>query len=221
MKKVRLSILALATLFISSCGSENTAESSSEDIMITDSISNVVCAYSYDLSTTKITWTSFKTTAKVAVGGGFDVFNVENTQTSNSESAVFENATFSIVTGSVNTGNTERDPKILKFFFDSMVQSDTITGGVKKISEAVDGKGAAIIFLKMNGIQRDVNATYTLLGTELTLNATIDVNNWDAAKGIEALNTECKVLHTGDDGISKLWSEVKIQIYTNLNKSCQ
>lgn len=221
MKKINISLIALATIFMVSCGSETvTDEKTAEEAAPVEKSTDLVCEYSYDASTTKLTWTSFKTSAKVAVGGSFDTYSVVGTEPSNSEAAVFQNATFSIVTGSVNTGNTERDPKLVKFFFNTMVESDTITGGIKKISEAVDGKGAAIIYINMNGVERDVNATYTLLGTELTLTATIDVANWEATNAIDALNTECKDLHTGDDGVSKLWSEVTIEIYSNLAKSC-
>ena len=154
------------------------------------------------------------------MGGSFDTYKVENTTESNSESAVFENATFEIITSSINSGNTERDPKLITYFFNTMISTDTISGGVKKISEAVDGKGAAIIYITMNGLTQNVNATYTLHGTELTLTATIDMVNWEASNAVDALNAECKDLHTGDDGISKLWSEVEIEIYTNLTKEC-
>lgn len=222
MKTINISLIAAATLFMTACGSGETADKkSTEEAAPVEKSTEVVCQYSYDESTTKLTWTSFKTSAKVAVGGSFDTYSVSGTEPSNSEAAVFQNATFSIVTGSVNSGNTERDPKLVNFFFNTMVDSDTITGGIRKISEAVDGKGAAIIYIKMNGIERDVNATYTILGTELTLSATIDVANWDATNAITALNTECKDLHTGDDGVSKLWSEVSIEIYTNLAKTCE
>ena len=221
MKTINISIIAAAILFMTSCGSEAANNTTTEETAPVEKSTEVVCEYSYDESSTKISWTSFKTSARVAVGGSFDVFSVNNTEASNSESAIFENATFSIVTGSVNTGNTERDPKLVTFFFNTMVESDTITGGVRKISEAVDGKGAAIIYINMNGVEKDVNATYTIHGTELTLSATIDVVNWEATSAIESLNTECKELHTGEDGVSKLWSEVSIEIYTNLNKDCE
>jgi len=220
MKTINISLIAIATLFMISCGSEESTEKTSEEAVPVEKSTELICEYSYDESTTKLTWTSFKTSARVAVGGSFDTYSVNNTDASNSETAVFQNATFSIVTASVNTGNTERDPKLVQFFFNTMIESDTIKGGIRKISEAVDGKGAAIIYIDMNGMERDVNATYTLHGTELTLSANIDVANWDATNAIDALNTECKDLHTGDDGVSKLWSEVTIEIYTNLAKEC-
>jgi polyisoprenoid-binding protein YceI len=226
MKTINLSLLAIATLFMTACGSgteskEVTIEKTAEEAAPVEKSIVEVCTYSYDPSTTKIMWKSFKTSAKVAVGGIFDTFTVDNTVKSNSESAVFENASFSIVTASVNSGNTERDPKLIKFFFNAMVSTDTITGGIDKISEAVDGKGAAIIHITMNGQTHEENATYTLEGTVLTLSATLNMAKWEASHAITTLNTECKDLHTGDDGISKLWEEVDIEITTTLAKSCE
>jgi polyisoprenoid-binding protein YceI len=225
MKKINISLIALATLFMASCGSETasneaTDEKTVEEALPVEKSTEEVCNFTYDPNSTKISWKSFKTSAKVAVGGSFDTYSVDGTVASNSESAVFENATFSIVTASVNTGNTERDPKLIKFFFNTMVETDTITGGIDKISEAVDGKGAAIIHITMNGQSHEENASYTLEGTVLTLSATINMAKWEASNAITALNTECKDLHTGDDGISKLWEEVEIEITTNLAKDC-
>lgn len=226
MKVLNISLIAVATLFMTACGSgtestEVTDEKSAEEAAPVEKSMVEVCTYSYDPSTTKISWKSFKTSAKVAVGGTFDTFTVDHTVESNSESAIFENATFTIVTASVNTGNTERDPKLIKFFFNAMISTDTITGGITKISEAVDGKGAAIIHITMNGQTHEENATYTLEGTVLTLSATINMALWEASNAITSLNTECKDLHTGDDGISKLWEEVDIEITTTLAKSCE
>ncbi|MFT5582308.1 MAG: hypothetical protein ACI9G9_001573 [Psychromonas sp.] len=36
-----------------------------------------------------------------------------------------------------------------------------------------------------------------------------------------ALNTICKDLHTGDDGVSKLWSEVDLNFSTVLQTDCK
>ncbi|MGB0392212.1 MAG: YceI family protein, partial [Salibacteraceae bacterium] len=158
---------------------------------------------------------------KVAVGGTFDTYEVHNTIASNSESAVFENATFTIVTSSVNSGNEERDPKLVDYFFKSMVSTDTISGKVVKISEAVEGKGAAIISLTLNGETHEENAVYTLEGTVLTLSATLKMEKWNASNAIAALNKACELLHTGDDGVSQLWDEVDVEISTELAKTCE
>ena len=221
MKAINFSIIALAAIGFSACGSSTSTQEEPEAIVVETEVSHPeVCTFNYEASTTKISWKSFKTMAKVAVGGTFDTYTIENTVESDNETAVFQNATFSIITSSVNSGNTERDPKLIKFFFNSMIDSDTITGGIVKISEAIDGKGAAIINLTMNGQTHEENATYTLEGTVLTLSATLNMAKWEASNAITSLNTECKDLHTGDDGVSKLWEEVDIEITTTLSKNC-
>ena len=60
----------------------------------------------------------------------------------------------------------------------------------------------------MNGIDYDVVGDYTLEDKLFSWESTIDVISWNALSGIDALNEECKDLHTGADGESKLWSEV-------------
>ena len=225
MKTIKFTLIALATLGFTACGSNSSTNADKESTVVEETVENTVghpetCTFNYDATATKISWKSFKTMAKVAVGGTFNTFSVDNTGESSSETAVFANATFSIVTASVNSGNTERDPKLIKFFFNEMVSTDTITGGIVKISEPVDGKGAAIISISMNGQTKEENAIYKLEGTTLTLSATINMAKWEASNAITALNNECKDLHTGDDGVSKLWEEVDIEITTSLSKDC-
>ena len=225
MKRINISLVAIATLLMVSCGTETKTEESTEktaqEAIPVEKSTEETCTYTYDAASTSIKWISFKTSAKVAVGGTFNEFTVDGTEPSNSESAVFENAYFSINTSSVNSGNEERDPKLIKFFFNTMVATETITGGIASISEAVKGKGAAVVKITMNKQSRDVNATYTLEGNVLTLSATVNMADWDASNAITVLNTECKDLHTGDDGVSKLWEEVDFEITTTLVKSCE
>lgn len=40
----------------------------------------------------------------------------------------------------------------------------------------------------------------------------MDLKNWKAQAAINTLNVVCFDLHKGEDGISKTWSEVKIEI---------
>ena len=116
MKINKLSLLAIGSLFMVSCGTESSEETAPESAPLKKSTEQV-CTYAYDSSATKLSWTSFKTTDKIAVSGTFNTYTVDNTVESNSESAVFENASFTIVTNSVNSGNEYRDPKIITFFF--------------------------------------------------------------------------------------------------------
>lgn len=220
MKKINISLIALATLFMVSCGdgSENAekTEAASAETPIA-----ITCNYGYDASSTKLTWKAFKTSAKIGVGGSFDDFTVEDTQEANSEIGVFDGAIFTINTGSVNSGNTIRDPKIIEFFFNTMMEGTSISGSLVKMSEPKEGKGAAIMSIMMNGETHEENATYTLEGNILTLSATLDLVKWNANNAVASLNKACELLHAGEDGVSQLWSEVEVEITTTLKKDCK
>jgi len=54
----------------------------------------------------------------------------------------------------------------------------------------------------------------------LSLSGTIDLNSWNAQSSVDSLNVICHDLHIGADGVSKLWSEVDLEIATILSKDC-
>ncbi len=44
--------------------------------------------------------------------------------------------------------------------------------------------------------------------------------NWNGDDAIASLNKVCEYLHKGEDGVSKLWSVVELNIEAILNKNC-
>ena len=44
----------------------------------------------------------------------------------------------------------------------------------------------------------------------ILINASMDLNNWQAQVALESLNQACLELHRGADGVSKTWDEVII-----------
>ena len=79
-----------------------------------------------------------------------------------------------------------------------------------KLTLTDDTNGAALI--TMNGVTADLPFTYTIEGKEFKLNATMNLDNWNAQNAVDSLNVVCKDLHKAADGISKTWSEVSINI---------
>ena len=218
MKK--LSLIAISALLMASCASEPNKENTTET-NTTQTSTEESCTYSYDQSSSKIKWTSFKTSDKVAVGGAFDTFTVNNTVSADNETAVFENASFEIITSSINSGNPGRDSKLISYFFNTMISTDTISGKVLMLDKPDNGKGTALIAITMNNMTFNQKAEFTLENDVLTLSATLILNRWDGNAAIETLNNECKDLHTGADGISLLWDEVDVEISTTLAKDCK
>lgn len=173
------------------------------------------CTYSYDENSTNFEWTSYKTNKKKPVAGTFNEITVES-ESSDDPKAVLQSINFSMNTASVETNDEDRNKKVAELFFGT-INTPTITGSIKSLSD----DGEAVLTINMNGVDFDVEGEYTLENNVFTYTSSIDVSNWNGIPGIDALNDECKDLHTGEDGVSKLWSEVSLNLTTTLNEDCK
>lgn len=209
MKLTYFSVLTVLAIALFACSDSGKTVDSSEGTSREEQ-----CTYTYNEGTTILEWTSYKTTAKVPVAGSFNEIEVIS-ESSTDPKEVIESISFSINTASVETNNEDRNGKIVEHFFGTN-NTPEIKGKVKELSD--DGK--AVIELTMNGITIDVDGEYTLEGADFSFAATIDVITWNGMGGIEALNEVCKDLHTGEDGISKLWSEIGLSFTTKLKSDC-
>lgn len=209
MKTKIFALAALAfTLGLSSCGDdakETEGEGADKDI----------CVYSYNEGSTNFEWTSYKTTAKVAVGGTFNDMTVTS-EPSENPMEVIESLQFAMNTASVETQNEERNGKIAEQFFGTL-ETPEITGKVASVNEEM---GTAAITVTMHGMSVDVEGGYTMEDGTFSWSSTIDVDSWNGMAGIIALNTICKDLHKGEDGVSKLWSEIALSFSTTLVSDC-
>lgn len=156
---------------------------------------------------TKVSFTAFKTTEKVPVGGYFEKIELKTLGTKGSPESLFIGADFSIPVTSLKTGIDSRNLKIITYFFKTLVDTDNITGKIKSMKD-----GVANIDITLNGITKPVLLSYSTMNNTVTFEGKIDVTNFDAMDSIIMLNEECYELHKGADGQSKLWSEVDIKI---------
>jgi polyisoprenoid-binding protein YceI len=177
------------------------------------------CVYEYDSKNTTLEWKAFKFTERAGVAGTFNLINVESKKSSSLQKWA-ESVKFTIPISSVNTKNPDRDSKIQKFFFGSLKNSSKLTGSFQSV-QIKENKGTADLLLKLNDTEKKVPVNFTIKEDTIQLNTMIDVNNWSAQKGIQALNKECNALHIGKDGVSKLWSEVEISILSKISKTCK
>ncbi|MCH2229036.1 MAG: YceI family protein [Crocinitomicaceae bacterium] len=210
MKKAIFVAAGMSVLFsFSSCKGDSTEVDNAV-------VENVVpaCFYSYNEGSTNFQWTAFKTTAKVAVVGGFNEIEVTS-ESSDDAMAVLNSMAFKMNTASVETNNEERNLKIATNFFETINTSEIIGNVV-----SIDENGKCVININMNGMSIDVEGDYTFENNKFTFDTMIDVASWNAITGIDALNEICKDLHTGEDGISKLWSEVQLSFSTTLKSDC-
>ena len=214
MKKTLLGLFALSSLLISCSGEESKSAPEKEEKK------ELNCYYSYDETSTEMTWTAFKFIRKAPVGGTFNTINVDGPEKSADLESLISKLSFTIPVETVNTKNPDRDKKIDSIFFGTLENTNAITGNVV----GMDENGNASLSITMNNVTKEVEGTYTLNDETFVFNTTIDVNNWNAQEGITALNTACEDLHTdveNGDTESKLWSEVEITFSTVFKKDCE
>lgn len=203
-KSIILSLLCVITLSMASCKNDKKQETKAPA---------AEKGFSVESKTTTINWTAYKTTAKVPVKGQFTEVTIENTKKGATAKEALDGLKFSIPIQSLFTKDSIRDNKLKKFFFGVMTNTSQITGTLYMRD---DTSGNAEI--SMNGISQKLPITYTVKDQMVTIEAEMDLDNWQAQAAIEALNVVCKELHTGEDGVSKTWNEVKIEVVTYLKK---
>lgn len=213
---VKFLFVALAGLIMSSCA----GKTGSKDTTATEVEKEEVCFYTYEAGNTEMSFTAFKFLSKVGVDGTFTEINVEGGEKNKDAKALIEGLSFNIPITSLSTNAEKRDEKIRTFFFGE-INTEVISGKVKSLDDAT---GKATLAVTMNEMTKDVVGDYTLNDNAFSFDAVIDVLNWDSQAGIDALNKECKEVHTdfaNGDTESKLWTDVVISISTELKKECE
>ena len=215
MKKIFLPITVITVFILFSCGGETTTKNEAA----ADNVGET-CFYSYDdIAGAKVSWTAFKTSDKVAVGGRFDQVNVKAGDKSTKITDVLETIIFNIPISSTNTANEDRDAKLVKSFFGAMNQTDIILGQVKSVT-GDNTSGTCVFYLTLNNIEKETSIDYTVEDNLLKLSGEIDLLNWEGEGAISSLNKVCEALHTGADGVTKTWSIVELGIEATLKKEC-
>lgn len=174
----------------------------------------VKTTYSVEAESINLHWTAYKTTAKLPVKGTFTSVKILKKHAGRTPLESLDNLEFSISVNSIDSNKPERDIKLVTAFFGSMVDTDNITGIIK-----LDKNGASYVKLTMNGITEKLPIRITHKEVSATILATLLLDNWKGKLAIEALNKACNELHKGEDGISKTWDEVNLQIEVNFTKS--
>ncbi|MBU3027213.1 hypothetical protein [Zobellia galactanivorans] len=212
MKKITLLALGLLLVGAFSCKDakkENT-EQSSEAQAATET-------YSLVQDSTKVSFTAYKTTEKLPVGGKFTKINITKAGEGTSALEALNGTEFSIPVSSLFTNDATgtRDPKILEFFFGVMENTELISGVFK-----VSADNKCSIDVSLNGKTENIALTHKAVSdTALTFDGVMNLENWDALDAVASINKVCEALHTGKDGVSKTWSEVAVHAEVLLQKN--
>jgi hypothetical protein len=204
MKKSLSTILAIA-LFVSFISCKEKKKTDSEQVSSTEKF------FVVEPKTTTINWIAYKTTDKVPVKGQFTKLKIDNPIKGKTALDALNNLQFSIPVSSLFTKDTIRDGKLKKFFFGVMDNTELISGTIH-----INNETSGSVDLEMNGVSQVLPITFFTSDQMITIEAVMDLDNWNAQNALVSLNEACKELHTGTDGVTKTWSEVKIEIATYL-----
>lgn len=189
-----LFLLSLPLLILSCSKEKKTPEKSTTSV-----------AYTIDSEHSSVQWTAFKTSDKLPVKGTFKEIKILKSTDGTTASNALEGMEFEIPVASIFSKDTIRDAKLNKFFFMVMENTLSLKGSFK-----VEGQDKGAISLTMNGLTKDIPFNYEMSADTIHINASMDLNNWQAQAALESLNQACLELHTGPDGVSKTWDEVLI-----------
>ena len=182
---------------------------------------HAACTYKVDKNAVKVEWTAFKLTEKVGVTGTFKTTQL--TGKSNEASSLTDLAkglTMKIDGASIESGNPGRNATISEFFFQQFKPSGEITGQAKSV-EGNDESGTVQIAITMNGTTKTVPFKYTITPkNEVEATATIDMMDFALQGPFDTLHQACEEKHTGEDGVSKTWTDVDLKLTGKFSKSC-
>ena len=199
MKKISVLILGLMFVTFASCKKEEKTETPTET-------SEVVKGLTIVNDSTKVKWTGFKTTDKVAVNGVFTKIELKDVKTGSTPQEVLEGVAFSIPVSSLfsNDATGTRDPKLINKFFGVMKNTELLSG----ILNFRDNQ--LFMTLSMNDVTKQIPLEYTFENNLLSMKTTLNLNDFGGQDALSALSKACFDLHKGPDGVSKTWETVDI-----------
>lgn len=200
MKKISLLILGLAFVTFTSCKNEEKTETPTET-------KEEVAGLTIVNDSTKVMWTGFKTTDKVAVNGVFTKIELKDVKTGNTPEEVLEGVAFSIPVSSLfsNDATGTRDPKLINIFFGAMKNTELLSG-ILNFRE-----NQLFMTLSMNDVTKQIPLEYTFENNLLSMKTTLNLNDFGGETALAAISKECFELHKGADGVSKTWDVVDIK----------
>ncbi|MGV6829814.1 MAG: YceI family protein [Flavobacteriales bacterium] len=206
MKKLMLSFFTMVLIIASSCKNETKKQATE-----TKETKEITTTFTVKPAATTVKWTAYKTTAKKPVSGIFKILKFEK-KTGNTPMEALNGLTFSIPVSSIFSDNEVRDQKLITSFFGAMLNTELLKGTIS-FKDAKNCNAS----ITMNGETHDLPLQYTIEGNKISLTGTMNLQDWKAETAIASLNKVCFDLHKGEDGISKTWNDVTINITSILS----
>jgi hypothetical protein len=185
---------------------------------VADKAAPAACTYTI----TKLTpgWTAYKTTKKVAVGGTFNSVKISEMKPGDTLTAAFTGLSAEIEGASIESGNPARNATVASAFFGLFAEQAKISAKITGATSQED-TGIFMTDVTMNGVTKSVQLQHEGIkeGT-LVAKAVINMLDFSLQGAFDSIHKTCEALHTGDDGVSKTWTEVEITITAGVTEQC-
>jgi len=161
-----------------------------------------------------VQWTAYKTPSKIGVNGGFRAVNYQGADHASTLEKLLVGATVQLQTNNVDSKNSERDAKLVQFFFNLMSGQMIETKILSLEGDATKGKLMLEVILNRKG--KNVPMYYEVKEGVFSAKGVIDLNDHHAMSALKSITIACYDLHKG-----KTWNDVSIGFSFNLKEGCK
>ena len=180
-----------------------------------DSTTTGSCQYSFNPAQAHLTWTAYKTTAKLPVSGEFKNFVFRGPFTGTDVPTLLNSLNVDVALDSVSTGNAFRDGNLVDGFFKAVLSFNAHGRIAHATSDSFD------LALRLNSRSIYVPMTYEINDSSgFQAKGTLNMADFALGDALSKLDGSCHDYHAGADGISKVWMGVDLTVTVPVTKIC-
>jgi len=163
----------------------------------------------YDVEDIVVKWSAYKTPLKVAVSGTFKEIEI-STNPNKTVDTLLKGVKVTIDTANIDSKNSERDAKLVKFFF-NIQNVKSIGAKIKSLDQEIVNTE-----IRMNGISKIIPMKMRRKNNHIEAEGYIDLEDFDMIHSLKSINKACYELHKG-----KTWQDIKIAFDIQIKKQCK
>lgn len=174
------------------------------------------CTYEFDLDKSEVSGTGFKFTEKKAVKAKFLQFTLNKSEKKASVKELLDDLEVTVDLMALDSGDALRDKNLRETFFAAIIGNAEAKVQVKSVK-----KDVLETILHLNDKSLPVNFNYKIKGNTVEATGNFDAATFAMGDSVAALKKRCGSLHTGEDGVSKTWTEFDLAVKGVTKKVCK
>jgi hypothetical protein len=171
----------------------------------------------WEQPTSKLSWTMFKTTDKIAFTSRFQEIKITSFKKSQDLLTSFIGT--KILVNTQNIQHNKASNKIMEeYLFGHMMLSNTIVFTIKSIDKTTN---KAVVNIKMNNTNKDIYVNLLLQDNIIHLKGLLDLKfDFDAVEALYFYKTATSKDNKSKDGKNVLWPDVAFELVLKAKKKC-